>query len=147
MRTLSPAFAAKLSEPATTLCWAWKVTRRDGAVFGFTDHDRDLNFDSLTFMANAALNAGAIQKALGLAADNAQAAGGFNASAITEADLGSGLWDGAHVEAWRVDWSETDNRAHMFAGEIGEERRDLPGDLAADRDGDDGIDRAGPRDE
>ena len=43
MIDIPPALQAKLDAGATTLAWAWIVTRRDGAVFGFTDHDAPLD--------------------------------------------------------------------------------------------------------
>ena len=42
MRPIPPALAAHLGEGVTTLCRCWTLTRRDGLVLGFTDHDRDL---------------------------------------------------------------------------------------------------------
>ena len=42
MRTIPPNLAAHLTDGATTLCHCWKLIRRDGTTFGFTDHDRDL---------------------------------------------------------------------------------------------------------
>lgn len=48
MKTLDPALQDHLDGGATTLAWCWKVTRRDGMVLGFTEHDRALNFDGTT---------------------------------------------------------------------------------------------------
>ncbi len=39
MRTIPSALQAKLDSGVTTLCRCWIVTRRDGVVLGFTDHD------------------------------------------------------------------------------------------------------------
>jgi hypothetical protein len=41
-KTISPALAQHLAGEVTTLATCWKITRRDGAVLGFTDHVRDL---------------------------------------------------------------------------------------------------------
>ena len=57
MRNLPPGLAAHLEGGATTLCHAWKLLRRDGAVLGFTDHDRDLAFGGTTFAARTGLDA------------------------------------------------------------------------------------------
>ena len=51
MKQLSPSLQSHLDTGATTLAWCWRVTRGDGAVLGFTDHDRDLTFDGTTFEA------------------------------------------------------------------------------------------------
>ena len=42
MSTYPAALTAHLSGNLTTLCHCWRLTRRDGAVTGFTDHDRVL---------------------------------------------------------------------------------------------------------
>jgi hypothetical protein len=42
MRIIPPALQARLDGGATTLARCWIVTRRDGVVQGFTDHDEDL---------------------------------------------------------------------------------------------------------
>jgi hypothetical protein len=57
MRTLPSGLAAHLEGGATTLCRCWTLTRRDGAVFGFTDHDRDLVFAGVAFAAQTGLEA------------------------------------------------------------------------------------------
>ena len=123
MRHLSEDFAARLASGATMLAHVWRITRRDGAVFGFTDHDRLLTFDDLDCAPAQSLTLGAIDKSLGLAVDSAGATGALDAGAITEDDLARGLWDGALVDVYSVDWTDTTLRVHLFAGRIGEVRR------------------------
>ena len=43
---------AHLATGATTVCRAWAVVRRDETVYGFTDHDRDLAFEGVAFLAS-----------------------------------------------------------------------------------------------
>ena len=50
MRAIDPNLQAHLDTGATTLATCWRVTRRDGFVLGFTDHDRALVFDGTTFL-------------------------------------------------------------------------------------------------
>ena len=111
---------AHLATAATTVCRAWAVTRRDGQVLGFTDHDRDLSFDGVTFRANTGLSALALQQATGLSVDNTEAMGALTTAAITEADLMSGHYDGARVKAWLVNWAAVDERMLQFSGSFGE---------------------------
>ncbi len=47
MKSFSPSLAAHLASGATTLCACWRVTRGDGVVLGFTDHDRAIVFDDV----------------------------------------------------------------------------------------------------
>jgi len=123
MRAIPEALAERLASGVTTLAHVWRITRRDEAVFGFTDHDQPLVFDDLICEPMTGLIAGAIEKSVGLNVDTASVGGALNADAITEDDLARGRWDGARVDIYRVDWSAPALRAHLFAGRIGEVRR------------------------
>jgi uncharacterized phage protein (TIGR02218 family) len=109
-----------LAGGATTLARCFAVTRRDGVIFGFTDHDRDLGFDGITFRAGSGLTAKAIQQSTGLAVDNTEAFGALNSEAITEADILGGRYDGAEVRTWLVNWADVSVRTLQFRGTLGE---------------------------
>jgi len=123
MRPIPAALAAELASGATTLCRCFKATRRDGRVFGFTDHDRDLTFASATFKAATGLEASEAESLLGFAVGGAEITGALQSQAVTEADIESGAWDGAAVETWLVDWRDATRRLLLDAGTIGEIRR------------------------
>lgn len=123
MRSIPEALAERLASGVTTLAHVWRVTRRDEAVFGFTDHDEALTFDGLICSPMTGVSAGAIEKSAALNTDSSSIAGALNADAITEEDLARGLWDGARVDLYRVDWTAPALSAHLFAGRIGEIRR------------------------
>ena len=109
-----------LATGATTVARCWRVTRGDGVVLGFTDHDRDLTFDGTVFLAGAGLSARALSQTTGLAVDNTEAVGALSDAAITEGDLLAGRFDGAGVEAWLVNWADVAQRMMQFRGTIGE---------------------------
>lgn len=123
MRTLPSGLADHLASGATTLCWCWRVDRRDGVALGFTDHDRALVFDGLDFEATAGLTATEAQSQLGLAADNLDVAGALRSDRITEVDLADGRYDGAEVRVWRVNWTDTAQRLLMWRGRLGDVSR------------------------
>ena len=123
MRALPATLAAKLASGATTLARAWAVTRRDGATLGFTDHDRPLAFEGTTFEAAAGLTATALEASTGLAPDSHSIEGALSSAAITEADLEAGLYDGAEIRLWLVDWTAPTDRVLLSRGQIGEVRR------------------------
>lgn len=108
---------------ATTLCRCWKLTRQDGVVMGFTDHDRDIDFNGLIFMASTGLDAAAIQSSTGLSVDNSQAVGALSDFGLDETDIRAGKYDGAEVSAYLVNWRVVDERVLQFRGTIGEIRR------------------------
>jgi uncharacterized phage protein (TIGR02218 family) len=123
LRDLPAAFAAHLAEGATTLCRCWTLARRDGARLGFTDHDRDLTFGGLTYAARTGLEAAEASAELGFAVSGGDVAGALTALGLTEADIAGGLYDGAAVETWLVDWRAPETRLLLDIGTLGEIRR------------------------
>lgn len=120
MRTIPPALKAHLDGQATTTCHCWRVTRRDGVVIGFTDHDRDLGFDGTNFLAASGFAASESEQASGLGAEADEVAGGFSNAAIDEGDLAAGRYDGARVELFLVNWAAPDEHMLLNVREIGE---------------------------
>ena len=117
------AFLDHMATGTTEVCRCWRLTRTDGMVLGFTDHDRDLTFDGTQFRADTGLSARAIAQGTGLSVDNTEALGVLSADAIREADIEAGRYDGATVEAWLVRWSDISARMLRFRGTIGEVSR------------------------
>ncbi len=123
MRAIDAEFQARLDSRATRMCRCWRVTRKDGTVFGFTDHDLDLTFEGVVFRASSGMDASALQTATGLSVDNAQAVGALSDAAVTEDDIRAGRFDQAEVHQWLVDWERPDLRVLLFRGRFGEIRR------------------------
>lgn len=123
MKALSEEFQAHLNSGATTLCWCWRLTRRDATVIGFTDHDRDVTFDGTTFEAAAGFTASEMRDSVGLSVDNLEVTSALSSERLSEADLAAGLYDDARVEIFRVNWAEPEQRALMRVGSLGEVRR------------------------
>lgn len=120
---ISADLRAHLESGETTLCRCWALTRADGVIFGFTDHDMPLAFDGITFKANSGLTAFALQQSTGLSVDNTEALGALSDAALTEEDIEAGRYDGAEVRAWLVNWAAIDQRWLQFRGSIGELKR------------------------
>jgi len=123
MKALSEEFQAHLNSGATTLCWCWRLTRRDATVIGFTDHDRDVTFDGTTFEAAAGFTASEMRDSVGLSVDNLEVTSALSSDRLSEADLSAGIYDDARVEIFRVNWAEPEQRALMRVGSLGEVRR------------------------
>ncbi|GJE56701.1 DUF2163 domain-containing protein [Methylobacterium thuringiense] len=123
MREIPAALAARLSGGATTLCHCWSLTRRDGLALGFTDHDRDLTRDGLVYTARTGLEAAEASAELGFAVGGGDVAGALSSAGIAPEDVSAGLFDGATVETWLVDWSAPEARLLMDVATIGEIRR------------------------
>ncbi|MFW8593257.1 DUF2163 domain-containing protein [Cribrihabitans neustonicus] len=119
----SDAFRAHAATGLTTLCRAWAMTRSDGVVFGFTDHDCALTFEGISFEPGSGLTARALQQATGLSVDNTEALGVLSAAAVREEDIEAGRFDNADVRCWLVNWQDVSLRWLQFRGTIGEIRR------------------------
>lgn len=109
-----------MTEATTTLARAWALVRRDGLALGFTDHDRDLDFDGLRFRAETGMTARALLQATGLSVDNTEAVGALSDAGLTEGDIAAGRYDGATITVWEVNWRDVASRRVLFRGTLGE---------------------------
>lgn len=123
MKQLPAGLAEHIASGATTLCWCWRLTRRDGLKLGFTDHDRDVEFDGTVFEAAAGMTASEIRDSVGLSVDNLEVTSAMTSERLAEADLAAGLYDNAAVEIFRVNWAAPDERILMRSGNLGEVKR------------------------
>jgi uncharacterized phage protein (TIGR02218 family) len=122
MKTLPTGLTELLTLNATTMVHCWKVTREDDTVFGFTEHDKTLTFDSVDFEAGAALNPTEIATSIGLSVDNFDVQGVFQSEYITETDLSNGLYDNALVEVYWVNYEDVSERVLLGRGFMGNVR-------------------------
>src|SRR5918995_4872193 len=76
-KLITPAMRAHLDEETTRLAAIWRITRKDGAQFFFTDHDRDIVFGGDTYRADAGFARTAIRSDAGFAVDNLDLVGVF----------------------------------------------------------------------
>jgi uncharacterized phage protein (TIGR02218 family) len=106
VKSVSTALAQHLSGPVTTLATCWRITRKDGVEFFFTDHDRDIVFDGDTYRASSGYSRTAIANDASLGVDNLEVEGVFDNVAIAEEDLRAGLFDGAEVRIFLVNWAD-----------------------------------------
>lgn len=123
MKPCTEALRAHLAGEVTRLASLWRIERRDGAVLGFTDHDRDLAHGGLTYRAASGFTPTAVASSAGLAVDNLEIRSVLDSDDIAEADLMAGLYDGAVVEVCMVDHAAPDaGRLFVRKGVLGEVR-------------------------
>ena len=114
------ALAAHLEGGLTTVCHAWAITRKDGAVFAFTDHDLPLRFAGFEFRADTGLSALALAQSTGLSVDNSEALGALSDASLREDEIEQGRFDGAEIQAWLVNWADTSQYWLNFRGHLRE---------------------------
>jgi uncharacterized phage protein (TIGR02218 family) len=120
MKSASTQLAAHVVGESTTLATCWKVTRRDGMVLGFTDHDQDVTVDGLLYQASTGYTRSAIHTISDLSVDNLDIESALNSDTLSADDLRAGLWDGAEVEIFFVNWQAlTQGKIILKRGTIG----------------------------
>jgi uncharacterized phage protein (TIGR02218 family) len=121
MKPISPELAAHIAQEVTTLATCWKLTRRDATVMGFTDHDRNIPFESVTYAAASGFTPSAVGSTASLAVDNLEVEGMLSAGFITEADIMAGKYDFAEIEIFMVNYADlTQGALKLRRGWLGE---------------------------
>lgn len=131
MSDIPAGLADHLAGDVTTLCHCWRLTRRDGTVFGFTDHDLTVTCDGTTFAPETGLSASEATASVGLAADSMDVEGVLSSADIGEEHILAGLYDGATVETLLVNWQRPADFALLRKAVIGKITRRDEGFVAA----------------
>lgn len=120
MKTVSSNFAIALAKEEGTFCTMFLVTRTDGFVFAATDHDVDIVFDTVTYVASSGYIVTDIESKSDLNPDNLEITGMLTSPAITEDDLIAGKWDYASYRVFQVNWADlTQGAMKERAGKLG----------------------------
>jgi uncharacterized phage protein (TIGR02218 family) len=120
-RDISPELAAHLAGEVLTLALCLKLTRLDGQAMGFTSFDRPLTLEGLTYEPESAVQATALRAAEGGGADNFEVLGLIQSDRVTALDLRAGIYNGAEVEAFLVNWADlTMGSLVLVSGSLGE---------------------------
>ncbi|MEI4233227.1 MULTISPECIES: DUF2163 domain-containing protein [Roseovarius] len=106
MKTVSPELAAHLEGDVLTLATCWRLARRDGVVFRATDHDVDLVVDGEIYRARAGYSRTAVASEAGLAVGNVDLEGVLDDAGLEADALRAGLYDGAEVRIFVVNWQD-----------------------------------------
>lgn len=120
-RTIPANIQTHLDGYYQTLAFCVKLTRADTTVMGFTSHDKDLTFGGTTYEASSALDASAVRSSIGPGStDNFQMIGLLQSDKITDDDLRAGVYDGAELIGYLVNWATLgDGSITLIKGHIG----------------------------
>ncbi len=106
MKILTANMTAHIAQRSLSLANMWKLTRADGTVMGFTDHDLPLDFNdgtgTITYEALGGLTASALSSSNALRVDTQDSAGMITSDRITTEDLRAGRYDNAVVRHFKV---------------------------------------------
>ena len=111
MKSITTALSTHLDGEVTTLASCWKIVRRDGQQFYFTDHDQDIFFEGQTYEAESSYDRTAIQSNSDFAVDNLDVSGILDSEKITDQELRAGLFNRADVYVFIVNWKAPEQGA------------------------------------
>ena len=115
--------AAHIQKEVTTLAMLWKITRKDGTVQGFTDHDVALSWDGVTYEATLGFDSSNIQSRGDMSVDTIEAEGIIDSTSLDAADLNAGLYDNAQVDIYIANYKvdlDADPPLQLRQGIMGE---------------------------
>lgn len=104
MKQLFAAFLNHLRGSPTTLAECWRVVRRDTQVFGWTSHPADLVLAGLTYTAATGLDTSGTETTDSLTVTTVDVTAFLDVT--TEADLLAGVWNGAVVTMFQVNYRD-----------------------------------------
>jgi uncharacterized phage protein (TIGR02218 family) len=111
--------ADHLGRDVTTVCHCWRLTRKDGQVSGYTDHDRRLAVGGSSFEPDSGFSASEARDSLGFSVDTVDVEGALSSERISDEDVAAGLYDGAKVETFLVNWRAPDEFVLIRTATIG----------------------------
>ena len=116
----SAALLTHLAGSVLTVATLVTVTRRDGAVYAFTDHDESIVFSGRAYLAGT-YTPSAIVSSADLAVDNLEMTGIIDGTLITREDLLAGTWRGARVVIEQVNYRDLGMGSRILrTGRLGE---------------------------
>jgi uncharacterized phage protein (TIGR02218 family) len=124
VKTLTSGLLAEYASEVMRIATAIKITRRDGEVFGFIEHDQARTYGGLVYVAVTGITVSQLVTSAGLNVDNLEINGFLDAAGIDGIEHESGVWDQAAFEIFDFKWSDVSlGRNLLLTGEIGEVKR------------------------
>jgi uncharacterized phage protein (TIGR02218 family) len=120
-KTISVGLKAHYGLGSTTISRQWRFERRDGEVVRVTTCARDLLINGEVYRCKEGLNPTAISQEASAAVSNSEVNGTMAAESVDEEELFAGLWDGAFVTVFEVNYRDLSmGILTLQSGNIGE---------------------------
>lgn len=108
MKTFPSGLLTHIQQGQTTLTTLFKVTRRDGTVLGFTEHDVDIVSGGVTYLSTSSYSRFNLNEGDDASAKTTELIGAID-SIITRDDLQRRLYDGAAFQLLLANWATIAN--------------------------------------
>ncbi len=122
MRDIPTELKNHLQAGVTHMCHVWRLTRSDGLILGFTDHDRVLDFQGLFCPPSSGFIPSETEIRTGLVAATGAGIGVLDDERLSVEDIQAGLFDQAKIEIFRVNWQDSEQYVPLYTGWLGDMR-------------------------
>lgn len=122
MKQVTPLISAHVRSEVTTLCTCWRLERKDGAIYTWTDHDVDVTVDAEVYesVSSGGFDRTALESTLSLGVSNMELIGYLGPDLPVE-QLRAGLFDNAMMRVMLVNWADPGSGVILMrAGTLGE---------------------------
>lgn len=121
MKLISPELKNHISSELTTMVTCWLLTRQDGVRLAFSTHDRELDFDNLTFRPVNSFLPTSVSSTNSLNVDNLEVHAFLSSDGLAEEDIRAGLFDHAAIAIFQVNWQDlSQGKLYIRSGWLGE---------------------------
>ena len=121
MKTITTELQTHLQSEVTTLAYCWKLAFADSDILGFTSHDNDIVFESVTYKSRSGFTLDQYKNDLTSNKDLSEIFGIIDSDLLTETDIRSGRLDNATLEIFLVNYqSPADGRILLKKGKVTE---------------------------
>jgi len=133
VKTIGAGLLTHFAGNVLTINTCVKVTRKDGAIFGYTDCDFDLTVSGQIYKSLTGIASSQNQSSDKFNVDHAEVSSYFDATEMTEVDLMAGKWDDATVSMFQVNRNNvTSGIYHMRDGVSGQVTVKSPAEFMAE---------------
>ena len=108
-RVLNGTLSTDLQGGVYTLARCFEITRKDGTVVRLTDHHKDITFLGNTYLSDGGFTTSAMESGENLAVDNSEMKVLFRSTAVDRSDIINGVYDGAAISVWLVNYLNPSN--------------------------------------
>jgi uncharacterized phage protein (TIGR02218 family) len=114
------ALLTTMAGGSPTLAFALRITRTDGAVYGFTSASKSATISGVIYDASQGLSISSIATTIGLNVDNLELSTLNDGSLFTREAVLGGVWQNAAFLIFRYNWATLgDGVEYLMAGTVG----------------------------
>ena len=101
-RTIGANLKAHFALATTTTCQLWIITRKDGTIFRYTDHNEDVPYGGNDYLALNSQELSQLEQKTDLSVDTLEFDVILNSGGIPREDVIAGLFDLADVQIYVI---------------------------------------------